>query len=210
MCGIGAILSLESRRVPGLESKLALMNDLLKHRGPDGEGLWIHRARARRLGPPAPGDHRPRHRRPADDRPARRLDHLQRRDLQLPRAARRSSGEHEFRTTSRHRGRAARLPAAGAPTCLDASARHVRLRALGRAGAAACSAPATASASSRSTTRSSTACSTSRPRSRRCCRSCRRSRPTSTALQDYLDLPVLPRRQDAVQGRHGAAAGPLR
>ena len=44
MCGIGAILSLESRRVPGLESKLALMNDLLKHRGPDGEALWTHPA----------------------------------------------------------------------------------------------------------------------------------------------------------------------
>ena len=35
-----------------------------------------------------------------------------------------------------------------------------------------------------------------------------RSRPTSTAFKDYLDVPVLPRRQDAVQGRPGAAARP--
>ena len=47
------------------------------------------RARRRRLRPPAPRDHRPvADRRPADDRRRRRVDHVQRRDLQLRRAAR--------------------------------------------------------------------------------------------------------------------------
>ena len=64
----------------------------------------------------------------------------------------------------RHRGHPARATTAGARTALDAPPRHVRLRALGRAGADASSAPATASASSRSTTPSSTASSTSPPR----------------------------------------------
>jgi asparagine synthase (glutamine-hydrolysing) len=42
VCGIGAIYSLDDRRIAGLEAKLALMNDLLAHRGPDGEALWVH------------------------------------------------------------------------------------------------------------------------------------------------------------------------
>src|SRR5579864_1800813 len=43
MCGIGAILELGGRPVPDLQSRLEAMNELLKHRGPDGEGLWAHR-----------------------------------------------------------------------------------------------------------------------------------------------------------------------
>jgi len=42
MCGIGAILNLDSRPVEALEPRLALMNRLLAHRGPDGEGAWRH------------------------------------------------------------------------------------------------------------------------------------------------------------------------
>src|SRR5437870_933228 len=44
MCGIGAILSLDETAVSGLESRLATINRLLAHRGPDGEGLWAHPA----------------------------------------------------------------------------------------------------------------------------------------------------------------------
>jgi asparagine synthase (glutamine-hydrolysing) len=44
MCGIGAILNLNETAVGGLESRLATMNRLLAHRGPDGEGMWAHPA----------------------------------------------------------------------------------------------------------------------------------------------------------------------
>jgi asparagine synthase (glutamine-hydrolysing) len=44
MCGIGAIIHLDDGPIPGLESSLAVMNRLLAHRGPDGEGLWSHPA----------------------------------------------------------------------------------------------------------------------------------------------------------------------
>lgn len=45
MCGIGAILNLDETAVGGLDSRLATINQLLAHRGPDGEGIWIHPAR---------------------------------------------------------------------------------------------------------------------------------------------------------------------
>ena len=44
MCGIGAIIHLDDGPVPGLEPSLGVMNRLLEHRGPDGEGLWTHPA----------------------------------------------------------------------------------------------------------------------------------------------------------------------
>jgi asparagine synthase (glutamine-hydrolysing) len=42
MCGIGVIHSLDSKPVGTLAPGLELMNRLLAHRGPDGEGLWTH------------------------------------------------------------------------------------------------------------------------------------------------------------------------
>jgi asparagine synthase (glutamine-hydrolysing) len=42
MCGIGVILNLESKPVDALAPWLELMNRLLAHRGPDGEGTWLH------------------------------------------------------------------------------------------------------------------------------------------------------------------------
>src|SRR6266542_1361937 len=42
MCGIGAILDLDSAPVEALEPRLRLMNRLLAHRGPEGEGAWTH------------------------------------------------------------------------------------------------------------------------------------------------------------------------
>ena len=42
MCGIGAILDLQHQPVGFLGPGLAGMNELLAHRGPDGEGIWTH------------------------------------------------------------------------------------------------------------------------------------------------------------------------
>jgi asparagine synthase (glutamine-hydrolysing) len=42
MCGIAGILHLSGRRVPDLEGKLEVMNDLIAHRGPDDAGVWVH------------------------------------------------------------------------------------------------------------------------------------------------------------------------
>ncbi|HZJ12446.1 MAG TPA: asparagine synthase (glutamine-hydrolyzing), partial [Methyloceanibacter sp.] len=40
MCGIAGIVSLSDAPVENLEGKLRVMNDLIAHRGPDGEGVW--------------------------------------------------------------------------------------------------------------------------------------------------------------------------
>ena len=42
MCGIGVIHSLDSKPVGTLGPSVELMNRLLAHRGPDGEGRWLH------------------------------------------------------------------------------------------------------------------------------------------------------------------------
>jgi asparagine synthase (glutamine-hydrolysing) len=42
MCGIAGCLSLEHASVPGLARRLRVMSDLVQHRGPDGEGTWLH------------------------------------------------------------------------------------------------------------------------------------------------------------------------
>lgn len=40
MCGIAGIISLSGAPIDRLEPKLAVMGDLLAHRGPDGHGIW--------------------------------------------------------------------------------------------------------------------------------------------------------------------------
>jgi asparagine synthase (glutamine-hydrolysing) len=45
MCGIAGLLNLGSEPIPRLSRALAVMNRLQSHRGPDGEGEWIHPAR---------------------------------------------------------------------------------------------------------------------------------------------------------------------
>jgi asparagine synthase (glutamine-hydrolysing) len=45
MCGIAGILSTDFESIPGLEPKLAVMQALLRHRGPDGAGIWKHSSR---------------------------------------------------------------------------------------------------------------------------------------------------------------------
>jgi len=42
MCGIAGVLNLAGERTPRLDRKLRIMNDLIHHRGPDGEGFWQH------------------------------------------------------------------------------------------------------------------------------------------------------------------------
>lgn len=42
MCGIGGVCSLSSEPVEGLAKRLKIINHLLRHRGPDGEGVWQH------------------------------------------------------------------------------------------------------------------------------------------------------------------------
>lgn len=42
MCGVAGIIDLKNRPVQDLEHKLAVMNQLIAHRGPDGEGIWAH------------------------------------------------------------------------------------------------------------------------------------------------------------------------
>ena len=184
MCGICGAINLRGEPIPDLPRRLEVMNDLIAHRGPDDDGHLDARARPRRLRPPAPGDHRPdAGRPPADARRRRPLDHLQRRGLQLPRAAARAR-------------RAASAPAATprsccAPTSAGAPTRSTTCAACsptrcGTRSSRSCSARATASASSPSTTRRSATSSTSPPRPRRCCRSCRAIETDLEGLKDYL------------------------
>jgi asparagine synthase (glutamine-hydrolysing) len=42
MCGIAGIVNLKQQPVPNLKHRLEIMNDLQRHRGPDGEGTWQH------------------------------------------------------------------------------------------------------------------------------------------------------------------------
>jgi asparagine synthase (glutamine-hydrolysing) len=42
MCGISGALNLNLKKIGDLNNKLAVMNKLLIHRGPDGEGIWKH------------------------------------------------------------------------------------------------------------------------------------------------------------------------
>lgn len=41
MCGISGIKSLSSKPIQYLDKKIKVMNDLIAHRGPDGEGIWV-------------------------------------------------------------------------------------------------------------------------------------------------------------------------
>jgi asparagine synthase (glutamine-hydrolysing) len=42
MCGIGGCVDVQSRKLARPAVSVAVMNELLAHRGPDGEGTWIH------------------------------------------------------------------------------------------------------------------------------------------------------------------------
>ena len=42
MCGIAGIFNKDLKSYNNLSSRLKVMNDLLAHRGPDDENIWIH------------------------------------------------------------------------------------------------------------------------------------------------------------------------
>jgi len=42
MCGIVGIINLSKEAIPELNRRLSVMNELQRHRGPDGEGIWEH------------------------------------------------------------------------------------------------------------------------------------------------------------------------
>jgi asparagine synthase (glutamine-hydrolysing) len=44
MCGIAGAIGLSGQQVSGMAARLSVMADLIRHRGPDGEGLWLHEA----------------------------------------------------------------------------------------------------------------------------------------------------------------------
>ena len=178
MCGIAGFLHHDRTR-PADAARLRPMTDAIAYRGPDGEGFFAS-------GPVALG-----HRRlsiidlQTGDQPMTSADgqitltfngeiynyRELRRRARGPRATR-------FRTALGHRGHRPRLRGVG-PDCLAASERHVRLRALGRAPAAACCWRATASARSRCTT----------PRSTTRWSSARRSRPARLPRASTADRP---------------------
>ncbi len=45
MCGIAGCVSLTDRPIGGLDGRLQVMNDLIRHRGPDGHATWRHPGR---------------------------------------------------------------------------------------------------------------------------------------------------------------------
>jgi len=42
MCGIGGAVSLSLTRLPNAAGTVELINDVLRHRGPDGQATWVH------------------------------------------------------------------------------------------------------------------------------------------------------------------------
>ena len=165
----------------------------------------MERRRAVRPRPPPVVDHRSRRSGPAaDDARRRRVDDLQRRDLQLPRAAqgaRRAPLPHAHR----HRGDPRRLPGAGAPAVRRAPAGHVRLRALGRRAERPPAARARPLRHQAALLRGGRRRAVLRLRGQGAAAvpAGRRDRPRRAAR--LPDVPVLPRRQDAVRGRARAA-----
>ena len=142
MCGIAGVGGSDPRRVPLEPGALAAMTAAIEHRGPDEDGHLLEPGVAlgmRRLSVIDPAGQ------PAADRQrGRRGDRgLQRRDLQLPRAARGARGRgHRFRHRRRRRDDRPSLRGAGA-AFRRAPARHVRDRGLGPRAGAGSSSPAT-------------------------------------------------------------------
>ncbi len=207
MCGIAAAidLGLQPRRAPAIGRAHERPDRAPRARRQRPLGA---RAGRRRPRPPAPRDHRPgADRRPADDRRRRRLDHVQRRDLQLPSSCARCSASAAFR---------------------GASDTEVLLRAYGRWGVDCLEQLRGMFAFALWDEREQALfCARDRfgikplyyaqvdgvlswpPRPRRCCRSCPTIETDPEGLQDYLDLPVRAARAHALPRRPGAPARPL-
>ena len=134
LCGIGGAVSLARGPVPRLRPALGAMNELIAHRGPDGEGIWVHDDERvgfahRRLTiiDLETGDQ------PMTDGGGNWItyngeiyNYLELRD---------ELGAEPVPHDLRHRGDPPRATARWGEDCVDAAARDVRLRALGRARA---------------------------------------------------------------------------
>ena len=206
MCGIAGLWSAPGAEPPRADEIDAMVR-ALHHRGPDGHGAssrWADRARPR-----APEHHRPRGRRAADGQRRRhRLGHVQRRDLQLRRAARRAAAARpSLPHAVGHRG--ARAPVRGARRRLRrAPQRPVRHRAVGRAAAAPGAGARPRRHPAAVSTPWSAAASRSPPRSRRCSR-CRRAAPLRCrGSGGDVQLLGAARRRHRVRRRAATAAGP--
>ena len=214
MCGIAGFADSSSlqRRTPEADFTLVHpMCDVIRHRGPDDEGVHVEPGVGARHA--AAEHHRPRDRPSADSqRGSDGLGRLQRRDLQLPRAAAASSrppatGSTRPATPS-DRPRLRGVGRGG----VRAAARHVRHRDLGSPRRARCCSRATASGIKPLHYADGAAAGcTSGPRSSRCSRPAPSIRATSTseALDHYLSFLYTPRDRVDLQGRPQAAARAL-
>ena len=136
MCGIAGSLSLSGRPVPALTSHLDAMSLLVRHRGPDGEGSWVVEGQVHR-----PGASPPRHHRPVSDAACSRCmapngtvityngEIYNYVELRAGAAA-----GWTFRSTSDTEVILAAYERWG-DGCVSQAARHVRVRAVGRAPA---------------------------------------------------------------------------
>ena len=208
MCGIAGVCHLHHQRVPDLAPSLAAMNQLQKHRGPDGQGTWTHRAAARGLG----------HRRLSIiDLDAVAISRCQTRagnwvtyngEIYNYLELREELGRDSFRTTSDTEVILAAYRRWGAD-CVDHFRGMFAFALWDEARRRRSSARATASASSRFYyTQVAATFSTSRPRSRRSCPFLPAIETDRECAQGVPGVPVLPRRADAVQGYLRAAARP--
>ena len=193
MCGIAGFVSeTDAGRRERVAAPLRQMCDVIRHRGPDDEGMFVGDGAAlgmRRLSIiDLAGGHQP-----IRNEDGIGLGGVQRRDLQLSRAARRARRPrarvlHRYR----HRDDRPRLRAMGRGrvlrTCAGCSASRCGIDAAAR-----CSSPATASASSRSTTPSTTARLVRLRDQVACWRAGRRERSLNpAALEHYLSFLYTP------------------
>ena len=199
MCGICGLLGRDAPD-PGLVER---MNAAIVHRGPDhGCGRRLRPLRARL---PAPRDRRPG--RPATSRWTNErgdvVCRLQRRALQLPRAAPRArGGGPRDPRHGRHAADPARLRGAGASTSSSTSTGCSRSRSGTRRASASCS-RATGSARSRCSTRAPGRLARVRLRAKALLAAARRCRASSTSAQldAFLALQYVPR----ARGLRGAS-----
>ncbi len=187
MCGIAGFVSLSGLPLARGTASLDAMGQLIAHRGPDGFGRWsdehqraglVHR-RLAIIDLSANG-------RPADARAQRHGDHLQRRDLQLSSSCARSFPPAGiFRSTSDTEVILAAYEKWG-EDCVSTSARHVRVRDLGRNEPQAVRRARSLRHQAILLYAYRVAGCSSHRKPKRCCRSCRTSRPILRALAEYL------------------------
>ena len=160
MCGLTGFLCGRGVRLPRGPRELATgMAARLAHRGPDGAGAWSDDAAGVALGHRrlAIVDLSPEGHQPMASPSGRFVTVVQRRDLQLRRAARASWRPSAPRSGAHRTPRSCSPPSSrwGLEAALQPARRHVRLRPLGPRATRRCTWRATGSARSRSTTAAS-------------------------------------------------------